>query len=81
MRGGLLSSFSVPGAGMLTSVELYCDGRHGREAGMAGVAFTPLQVRPAWDCWSAVRPLRSTRLAAGQDGRCRIAGLFGSVTL
>ena len=32
MRGGFLSSFSVPGAGMLTSDEVYCVGSAGTEA-------------------------------------------------
>src|SRR5579863_8674785 len=59
IRGGFLSSFSVPGAGMLTSDELYCDGKQELKPEV-GVALTPLQVRPAWACWSKVRPLRST---------------------
>src|ERR1039458_10602561 len=59
MRGGFLSSLSVPGAGMLTSVEPYCEGRHDWKPAVR-VAFTPLHVRPAWACWSKVRPLRST---------------------
>ncbi len=63
MRGGLWSPFSVPGAGMETSEEEYAEGaQDGKPA--VGVAFTPLQEMPAWNCWSLVSPLRSTGVVA-----------------
>src|ERR1700688_2987222 len=59
MRDGLWSSSDVPGAGILISVEPYWDAGHDANAAVR-VAATPLQVRPACTCWSAVIPLRST---------------------
>src|SRR5271165_5501898 len=67
MRGGLRSSFSVPGAGTRVSVELNCDARQVNGRGVVGVGRTPLQVNPAWNSWSAVRgiPNASVMLMAG----------------
>ena len=64
MRGGLWSSFSVPGAGILTKEE-YCEAGHRPVAliGMVGVARTPAQDNPASNCWSGVRPEKSTMLS------------------
>ena len=59
MRGGFLSSFSVPGAGMLASVDEYSEGAQDWNPAVR-VAVTPLQVSPACACWSNVNPLRST---------------------
>src|SRR5580658_4760074 len=60
MRGGFRSLSPVPGAGMLTRLDLYSEARQAAGSGLAGVAFTPLQIRPAWNSSSAVSPLRST---------------------
>src|SRR5580698_8512341 len=62
MRGGLWSSFSVPGAGILRSDEPYCDAGHRPFAliGVVGVACTLPQNRPASNCWSGVRVETST---------------------
>src|SRR5258708_38594190 len=72
MRGGLWSSFSVPGAGIFASVDPNCG--PGQELGRAanGVACTPLQVIPAWNSWSAVKPLKST-LKLGSLGTADVA--------
>src|SRR6266446_7109907 len=62
MRGGFLSSFSVPGAGMLTRVDPNCPAGHGDGKGVVGVACALPQNKPAWNSWSGVSPLavRST---------------------
>src|SRR5450432_1546072 len=59
MRGGLWSSFSVPGAGILISEEPYCDAGHNPESPI-GVVRTDPQKSPAWNCWSGVMPETST---------------------
>src|SRR5271167_1982715 len=58
IRGGLWSSFSVPGAGTLVSVEPNCDARQVKGSGEVGVACTPLHVSPASNSWSAVKGIR-----------------------
>src|SRR5208283_3896201 len=60
MRCGLWSLSPVPGAGMLTRLDEYCEARQTAGKGFVGVAVTPLQVSPAWNSWSAVRPLKMT---------------------
>ena len=57
MRGGLWSSFSVLGAGRLSSDEVNCDTRQALGSGWPSDGFTPLQAKPAWASWSAVRAL------------------------
>ena len=59
IRGGLWSSFSVPGAGIETNVEPYCDGAQ-LVKGDVNVGNTLPQCRPACICWSAVRTVKST---------------------
>src|SRR5579859_1566492 len=59
MRGGLRSLSPVPGAGMRSRDELYCDAGQTAGSGLPGVAFCPLHMRPAWNSSSAVRLLRS----------------------
>jgi hypothetical protein len=54
-----LSSFSVPGAGMLTHVEPYWDGAQPMSGGES-VGNTLPQNSPACICWSAVNPVKST---------------------
>ena len=56
MRGGLWSSFSVPAAGIFTYLEVYCVAGHRPVGliGVVGVANTPPQESPAWNCWSGV---------------------------
>ena len=52
MRGGLWSSFSVPGAGIVTYLDLYSfagQRRLGTDP-IVGVANTPPQESPAWNC-------------------------------
>src|ERR1700722_2009356 len=60
MRGGLWSLLPVPGAGILTRLDEYCDAGQGVGKGVVGVALIPSQVSPASNSWSAVNPLRST---------------------
>src|SRR5580704_13402825 len=85
MRGGFLSSFSVPGAGIETNFEVYPAASQLVNPAV-GVALTPSHVRPASNCWSGVRPLKST--PGWPFGRVMEAPpftglqrLFGSVTL
>src|ERR1700741_1389865 len=78
MRFGLWSSFSVPGAGIFMKVDPYIDAGHTlgpvpvlthvgsvdkedviRE--FIGGCVDP-QKSPAWNCWSAEMPFRSTAL-------------------
>ena len=59
MRGGLWSSFSVPGAGMLTRLEWYSEGAQ-VVSGVLSVARWLPHASPACCCWSAVSPVRST---------------------
>ena len=47
-------------AGIFTNVEVNCEPGHDEGKGDVGVARCPLQISPAWNCWSAVSPLRST---------------------
>src|SRR5690349_21824209 len=66
MRGGLWSSFSVPGAGMEMSVDPYCDPGHklgprleliGTPSAfdaLGGRAWIDPQNKPASNCWSGV---------------------------
>src|ERR1700722_14451966 len=79
MRGGLWSSSSVPGAGIWTSFEEYCEA--GQDVNPdVGVAVTPLQVIPASNSSSSVRPLRSTPWPLpGRVIDVAAQGLFGSV--
>src|SRR5271156_1118012 len=79
MRCGLWSLSPVLGAGILTRLELYCDTGHGVGRGAVGVALTPLQIRPAWNSWSAVRLLRSTAGCPLSNTEVPRHGLFGSV--
>ena len=46
-RGGFLSSSSVLGAGMLSRLDVNCEARQDVGRGVVGVAFTPLQAKPA----------------------------------
>src|SRR5436309_3846027 len=57
MRGGFLSSFSVPGAGMITRLDPNCPAGHGDGKGVVGVACALPQNKPAWNSWSEVSPL------------------------
>src|SRR5271168_1935962 len=57
---GLWSLSPVPGAGIVTRLELYSEARHTAGKGLPGVALTPLQLSPAWNSWSAVSPPRTT---------------------
>src|SRR5215471_2347598 len=70
MRGGLLSSFSVPGAGMWMSVEPNCEAGQKPVVliGVVGVAWTAPQKSPAWNCWSGVSPEISTGLTPSPNG-------------
>src|SRR5215469_15844903 len=66
IRGGFLSAFSVPGAGMLITVDPYCDAGQrfapseeliGTPSGFAAVgacARIEPQNSPASNCWSGV---------------------------
>src|SRR6058998_1208541 len=68
MRGGFLSSFSVPGAGMLTRVDPNCPAGHGDGKGVVGVACALPQNKPAWNSWSEVSPLAVRPTV--RDGHC-----------
>src|ERR1022692_1499709 len=57
MRGGLWSSFSVPGDGTLIRLDPNCDARHVEGSAVVGVARTPLHINPAWNSWSALSGL------------------------
>src|SRR6266403_2856112 len=81
IRGGFLSSFSVPGAGMLSSVEVSCEARQGVGSGILGVAFTPLHASPASNSWSAVNPLRSIAGCPLSRVETEAHPLLGSVRL
>src|SRR5208337_892227 len=59
MRGGLWSSFSVPGAGIFTRFEPYSDGAH-MVRGVESVGCWDPQNSPACICWSAESPVKST---------------------
>src|SRR5205807_581669 len=80
MRGGFLSSFSVPGAGMLTRVDPNCPAGHGDGKGVVGVACALPQNKPAWNSWSGVSPLavRSTGPPSETGTAPCPAGQFGS---
>src|ERR1019366_4761622 len=58
MRGGLWSSFSVPGAGIETSEEWYWDGAQ-RVSGLVSVGRCVPHSSPDCICSSPVRPVRS----------------------
>src|SRR5581483_1506783 len=58
MRGGFLSSFSVPGAGIETRVDPYCDDAQ-LVSGLVNVGNRLPQNRPACICWSALSTLKS----------------------
>src|SRR3978361_1377978 len=76
--GGFLSSFSVLGAGMLTRFEVSPLAEQRAGSACVGVAFTPLQARPAWNSWSAVRPVAARLMAGVPSGRTDAPqGLFG----
>src|SRR5579859_522784 len=72
MRGGFLSSSSVPGAGTFMSDDPYIDAGqilapraevNGVPAGFVadgGAGREEPQKRPAWNCWSALRMEAST---------------------
>ena len=81
MRGGLWSSFSVPGAGICTSFEEYSDAGHDVNPDV-GVAVTPLQVMPASNCFVGSEAAQVDTLdVAGQGDRgCQPQRLLGSVT-
>src|SRR3984957_10614343 len=86
MRGGFLSSFSVPGAGTFTRFDVSPEAGHGVGKGVVGVALILSHMRPACNSWSAVRPLRSIPgcpFGKVTDGPPLIGlhRLFGSVTL
>ena len=55
MRGGFLSSFSVPGAGMRMSGDESCEAAQ-LVMGAARVALTLPHWRAICCCWSAVKP-------------------------
>src|SRR4051812_25477523 len=59
MRGGFLSSFSVPGAGIEIRVDPYWAGAH-VVSGALSVGRTFPQNNPACNCSSALNPDRST---------------------
>ena len=59
MRGGLWSSFSVPGAGIFARFDPYCDGAQ-LVRGCVSVGRWLPQNSPACNCWSAVSPVKST---------------------
>src|SRR6266478_862815 len=59
MRGGLWSSFSVPGAGIFTRFDPYCDGAQVVRGCVSVGRWLP-QNSPACNCWSAVSPVKST---------------------
>jgi len=79
MRGGLWSSSSVPGAGILIRVDPNCDPGH-RPAtliGVVGVACADPQNSPAWNCWSGVRPEKSTMESVGAQAGGVLAMIVG----
>src|SRR5438270_3282919 len=59
IRAGFLSSFCVPGAGILMRVDPNCAGAQ-LVSGVLNVGTTFPQNNPAWSCWSAVNPVKST---------------------
>src|SRR5690242_19829126 len=59
IRGGFLSSFSVPGAGMEIKVDPNRVGLQELSAAV-GIARWDPQNSPAWNCWSALKLVRST---------------------
>src|SRR5450631_1907947 len=68
MRGGLRSSSSVPGAGIVTNEDPYCDAGHKlgprlELIGVVGVACTEPQNSPAWNCWSGLMIEASTSVS------------------
>src|ERR1700740_1222858 len=67
IRGGFLSSFSVPGLGTLNSVDPYNDRGQGFGSATFGVARCDPQNKPDSNSWSAVRgtPKESVRATAG----------------
>src|SRR5580704_5063497 len=71
IRGGFLSSFSVPGTGTFTSVEPNWDARHVNGKGVVGVACCAPQKNPASYSRSAVSgfPNGSIILIAGWPPR------------
>ena len=56
IRGGFLSSSSVLGTGIRTSLEVSASAAQVVKL-VVGVARTPSQASPAWNCSSGVRPL------------------------
>src|SRR5882672_4111854 len=60
IRDGLWSSSDVPGAGILMRVEPYWEAGQSIR-GVVNVGTADPQNKPAWSCWSPVRPLRSTK--------------------
>src|SRR5690242_1645477 len=72
IRGGLLSAFSAPGAGTEARVERKIDPGHrlaprdeaigvpARFAAEGGAGREAPQTSPDWNCWSALRAVRST---------------------
>ena len=62
MRGGLWSSFAVPGAGICSNLEPYSEAgqRPVGLIGVLGVARTPPQKSPPWYCWSGLKLETST---------------------
>src|ERR1700730_17685168 len=68
MRWGLWSESCVPGAGMVTRVDPYCEADQDVGSLVNGVARTLPQNSPAWNSWSAVKPLRSTAFTPSPNG-------------
>src|SRR4029077_21272495 len=60
IREGLWSSSDVPGAGILMRVEPYWEAGQSNR-GVENVGTADPQNKPAWSCWSPVRPLRATK--------------------
>src|ERR1700682_4546060 len=73
MRGGLWSGFSVPGAGVFTRFDPYCDGAQ-VVSGCVNVGRWLPQNSPACNCWAAVSPVKSTGVHADGGGAQVVGG-------